>query len=210
MYIKWSSRELNIKIVYYGPAFSGKTTNLVQIFQRIVPEARSELVSLDTASGRTLFFDFLELKPRKIAGFVPKIHLYTVPGQPRYEASRKLVLRCADGVVFVADAQVERSWDNLCSWRQMKAQLEDQGIRWVNFPLVVQLNKRDIPTSVARAKFQEVMRFDTRYPLYETVAIKGEGVLATLGAIVDLVIARVQQEHDFIEKASDLEISWQL
>lgn len=197
-----------MKVVYYGPGLSGKTTNLTQIHKKIAPEARSDLVSLDTASGRTLFFDFLELKPKKIAGLTPKIHLYTVPGQPRYEASRKLVLRGADGVVFVADAQAEREAENVDSWHQMHKQLEEHGILRSDFPFVVQLNKRDLPNSVDAARFLEYMDFSKRYRLYETVATKGLGVLATLGAIVDLVIEHVQSESYAFETAQQEEVSW--
>jgi signal recognition particle receptor subunit beta len=197
-----------MKVVYYGPALSGKTTNLVQIFHKITPEARSELVSLDTASGRTLFFDFLELKPKKIAGLTPKIHLYTVPGQPLYEASRKLVLRGADGVVFVADSQPEREGENVHSWNQMHEQLDDHGLLRSDFPFVVQLNKRDLPNPVDRASFLQAMNFTRRFPLYESVATHGVGVLPTLGAIVDLVIEHVESEPYVFEAAQEQEVSW--
>lgn len=116
MFINWQQRELNLKIVYYGPALSGKTTSLEQIHARITPARRSQLVSLKTHEDRTLFFDFLQLELGKIEGLTPKIHLYTVPGQTYYEASRKLVLRGADGVVFVVDSSENRLADSLISW----------------------------------------------------------------------------------------------
>ncbi len=194
MYINWARRELNLKIVYYGPALSGKTTNLVQIHARVLPEARSELISLATAQDRTLFFDFLELKPRKILGLTPRIQLYTVPGQPRYEASRRLVLRGADGVVFVADSELNRLRDNVLSWCNMRHQLAQQGIAWAGFPLVVQLNKRDLPSAIALDHFVRAMRMDGRFPLLEARAIEGAGVLDTLRAIVGRVVTRVQRE----------------
>ncbi len=194
MYINWARRELNLKIVYYGPALSGKTTNLVQIHARVLPEARSELISLATAQDRTLFFDFLELKPKKILGLTPRIQLYTVPGQPRYEASRRLVLRGADGVVFVADSELNRLKDNVLSWCNMRHQLAEQGIVWAGFPLVVQLNKRDLPSAIALEHFLRAMRMDGRFPLLEATAIEGAGVLDTLRAIVGRVVTRVQQE----------------
>src|SRR5512135_2661399 len=124
MFINWSSREFNLKVVYYGPAMSGKTTNLEQIYQRMDPRRRSDLVSLKTSEDRTLFFDFLQLELGKIAGLTPKIQLYTVPGQVYYEATRKLVLNGADGVVFVADSQPNRLKDNVESWASLKAHLQ--------------------------------------------------------------------------------------
>src|SRR5512141_1581578 len=124
MFINWSRRELNLKIVYYGPALSGKTTNLEQIYKRMDPKRRSEMVSLKTSEDRTLFFDFLQLELGKVAGLTPKIQLYTVPGQVYYEATRKLVLNGVDGVVFVADSQPGRLKDNLESWRGLHEHLK--------------------------------------------------------------------------------------
>ncbi len=125
MLINWQSRQLNLKVVYYGPAMSGKTTNLEQIHARVDPNRRSELVSLKTSEDRTLFFDFMQLELGKICGLTPNIHLYTVPGQSYYEASRKLVLRGADGVVFVADSTAGRINENRKSWQDMIVHLEE-------------------------------------------------------------------------------------
>jgi signal recognition particle receptor subunit beta len=144
MHINWQLRELNLKIVYYGPASSGKTTNLEQIHTRVDAAHRSDLVSLKTYEDRTLFFDFLQLELGKISGLTPKIHLYTVPGQSNYEAVRKLVLRGADGVVFVADSAPERVNANLAAWQDMKSHLRSLNLSREHTPIVLQCNKQDL------------------------------------------------------------------
>lgn len=193
MFINWSRRELNLKIVYYGPALSGKTTNLEQIFKRVDARRRSDLVSLKTSEDRTLFFDFMQLELGKIAGLTPKIQLYTVPGQVYYEATRKLVLNGVDGVVFVADSQPRRLRDNLESWDSLKRHLEAYNRSLQVVPLVIQLNKRDSPFPISAEMFQRQIRA-TSYPIVRATAIEGTGVLDTLKAIVTSVVARVEQE----------------
>jgi signal recognition particle receptor subunit beta len=148
MYINWQSRELNLKIVYYGPAMSGKTTNLVMIHSSVDPQRRGDLVSLKTHEDRTLFFDFLQLELGLIGGLTPKIQLYTVPGQAYYEASRRLVLRGADGVVFVADSAEDRLGSNQQSWRKMVEHLSSHGMAFHDVPLVLQCNKQDLPSAL--------------------------------------------------------------
>jgi signal recognition particle receptor subunit beta len=193
MFINWQQRELNLKIVYYGPALSGKTTNLEQIYERVDPKRRGELVSLKTHEDRTLYFDFLQLELGKISGLTPKIHLYTVPGQTYYESSRKLVLRGADGVVFVADSAVDRLRYNLESWQDMKNHLSELNMSLSDLPLVVQFNKRDLPNAMLTSSLQNLLYINGS-PTFEAVAVQGQGVFDTLKAIINKVVSKVQRE----------------
>lgn len=192
MFVNWQLRELNLKVVYYGPALSGKTTNLEQIHQKVDPRRRGKLVSLKTAEDRTLYFDFLQLELGKISGLSPKIHLYTVPGQAYYEASRKLVLRGADGVVFVADSAADRTDDNIESWKSMQAHLAALNLP-PNIPTIVQFNKRDVPDALPIPYLRRVLRLNGQ-PCFESVALDGKGVFETLKAIINGVVAQVQRE----------------
>jgi len=194
MYINYARRELILKIVYYGPALSGKTTNLVQIHRHVDPSHRSELLSLKTTEDRTLYFDFLELRLGKIVGLNPRVQLYTVPGQPHYEATRRLVLRGADGVVFVADSQLQRMKDNLESWIAMRNHLGSYGIQFPGLPHVVQLNKRDLPGIVSPNLFRRALGLDLDEPVVEAVAANGTGVQAPLRSILEEVVSRLRQE----------------
>ncbi len=193
MHINWQLRKLNLKIVYYGPALSGKTTNLEQIHKSVDPRRRSELISLNTHQDRTLYFDFLQLELGEIAGLTPQIHLYTVPGQAYYEASRKVVLRGADGVVFVADSATNRLRHNLKSWHQLKVHLVSLGMPMETFPIVVQFNKQDLPKAMSPTVLQNVMHTQN-YPAFAAVAVAKEGVFETLKAITRRVISQVQSE----------------
>ncbi len=193
MHINWQLRKLNLKIVYYGPALSGKTTNLEQIHKSIAPQKRSELISLNTHQDRTLYFDFLQLELGKISGLTPQIHLYTVPGQSYYETSRKVVLRGADGVVFVADSAPSRLSYNLKSWHQLKAHLVSLGMDIATFPIVIQLNKQDLPDAMSPAVLRNLHRANI-YPAYPAIAIKRQGVFETLKAITRSVICQVQSD----------------
>lgn len=193
MHISWQLRELNLKIVYYGPALSGKTTNLEQIHARVDPRRRSDLVSLKTQEDRTLFFDFLQLELGKIGSLTPKIHLYTVPGQTCYEASRRLVLRGADGVVFVADSSISRLEDNLKAWKSMYVHLASLKISTQTLPLVVQLNKQDLRNALPIEKLSALMRLNGQ-PVVRAVATRGDGVLDTLKLITRGVMALAQKE----------------
>lgn len=193
MHINWQLRELNLKIVYYGPASSGKTTNLEQIHLRIDPSHRSDLVSLKTYEDRTLFFDFLQLEMGKICGLTPKIQLYTVPGQVRYAGVRKLVLRGADGVVFVADSAPVRANANIVAWHDMVTHLMANNLSMEDTPIILQANKQDLlgaldlPDIFYLLKIREITSFPAK-------AIYGEGVLDTLKAITRSVIAKVQRQ----------------
>src|SRR5688572_6904942 len=147
-FINYSSREINCKIVYYGPGLCGKTTNLHYIFEKTAPEAKGKMISLATETERTLFFDFLPLTLGEVRGFKTRFHLYTVPGQVFYDASRKLILKGADGLIFVADSQAERLEANLESLDNLHTNLAEQGQDIDNLPLVIQYNKRDLPNAL--------------------------------------------------------------
>lgn len=194
MFINWQLREMNLKIVYYGPALSGKTTNLEQIHARVDPRRRGELISLKTQEDRTLYFDFLQLELGKIGGLSPKIHLYTVPGQTYYEASRKLVLRGADGVVFVADSAASRAKDNLESWQSMKMHMAALDMPFHEIPIVVQFNKRDLPMVMPTPVLQNMLSLNGTISTFEAIAYQGKGVFETLKAIINSVVNKVQQE----------------
>jgi signal recognition particle receptor subunit beta len=193
MFINWQLRQINLKVVYYGPALSGKTTNLEQIHAKIDPTKRSDLVSLKTYEDRTLYFDFLQLELGKINGLTPKIQLYTVPGQAFYEASRKLVLRGADGVVFVADSGSNRINENIESWQNMHKHLVSLGLSSDNLPIIVQFNKQDLPNALP-APFMTNMMNCQKYRTTPAVANIGQGVFDTLKAIIAGVVANLQKE----------------
>lgn len=193
MFINWARRELNLKIVYYGPPLSGKTTNLIQIHEHVDPRRRGELISLKTSDDRTLYFDFLRLDLAKIGGLTPRIHLYTVPGQPTYEASRRLVLRGADGVVFVADSAADQVDNNLDSWASMQRHLNSFSEPMDRIPMVVQLNKRDLPNALPGEVLRNMLQLNG-LPSFEAVAVRGDGVFDTLKAIVHKVVSGLQRE----------------
>lgn len=193
MFINWKLREINLKIVYYGPALSGKTTNLQTIHAKTNPNIRGELVSLKTRGDRTLYFDFLQLELGQIAGLKPRFNLYTVPGQIYYIGSRKLVLQGVDGVVFVADSQRERLKANAEAVRDMAENLRTLGFDPRAMPLVLQCNKRDLPNIAPVPLLQQRLGL-SRMPCFESVATQGTGVFDTLKAIINLVVAQAQQQ----------------
>jgi signal recognition particle receptor subunit beta len=193
MFINWQLRQINLKVVYYGPALSGKTTNLEQIHARIDPNRRGEMVSLKTYEDRTLYFDFLQLELGKISGLTPKIQLYTVPGQAYYEASRKLVLRGADGVVFVADSGSNRINDNLESFHNMKKHLVALEMPISDLPIIIQFNKQDLPNALPPLFLQSLLNCHA-YKTIPAVAYKGQGVFDTLKAIIAGVVTNIQKE----------------
>ncbi|MEW6685744.1 MAG: ADP-ribosylation factor-like protein [Candidatus Edwardsbacteria bacterium] len=185
--INYSSREINCKIVYYGPGLGGKTTNIRYVYSKIAPEARGKLISLATELDRTLFFDFLPLDLGTIKGFKTRFHLYTVPGQVFYNASRKLILKGVDGIVFVADSQVERLEANVESMQNMIENLSEHGLVLDNIPFVMQYNKRDLPNIVSVEELQR--QINQRGVLeFEAVATMGYGVFETLKAVSKSVI----------------------
>lgn len=186
-FINYAAREINCKLVYYGPGLCGKTTNLQQIYARVDPGAKGKLISLATETERTLFFDFLPLELGTIRGFKTRFHLYTVPGQVFYDASRKLILRGADGVIFVADSQLERLESNIESLENLETNLRDQGQELAAMPFVIQYNKRDLPNAVSVADLQDALN-GRKAPYYEAVAAKGAGVFETLKGAAKLVL----------------------
>ena len=191
-FINYSSREINCKIVYYGPGLCGKTTNLQYIFKKTNPEHRGKMISLATETERTLFFDFLPLSLGDIKGFKTRFHLYTVPGQIFYDASRKLILKGVDGIVFVADSQIERMDANIESFENMKINLKEQGYDLANIPYVIQYNKRDLPNVVPVSELKKVLNVDG-VPDFEVVAAAGGGVFETLKAVVKLVLIELKK-----------------
>jgi len=186
-FINYSSREINCKIVYYGPGLCGKTTNLQYIYKRMNPDARGKMISLATETERTLFFDFLPLSMGEIRGFKTRFHLYTVPGQVFYDASRRLILRGVDGVVFCADSQLTRVDANLESFDNLKINLHDQGYDPDRIPLVLQYNKRDLNGVASVSELHALLNY-RNVPEFEVVATTGVGVFETLKAIIKLVL----------------------
>ena len=165
-FINYSSREINCKIVYYGPGLCGKTTNLQYIYNKTNPEAKGKMISLATETERTLFFDFLPLSLGEIRGFKTRFHLYTVPGQVFYDASRKLILKGVDGVVFCGDSQIERMEANIESLENLSSNLQEQGYDLAKLPYVVQYNKRDLPNAIPMAELEEALN-PTKVPSFE-------------------------------------------
>jgi mutual gliding-motility protein MglA len=191
-FINYSSREINCKIVYYGPGLCGKTTNLQYIYNKTNPEAKGKMISLATETERTLFFDFLPLSLGEIRGFKTRFHLYTVPGQVFYDASRKLILKGVDGVVFVADSQIERMEANIESLDNLGTNLAEQGYDLAKIPYVVQYNKRDLPNAAPMAELQEVLN-PTNVISFDAVATIGTGVFDTLKAVAKLVLTELRR-----------------
>jgi hypothetical protein len=186
-FINYAAREINCKIVYYGPGLCGKTTNIQFIYDKTGTGAKGKLISLATESERTLFFDFLPIELGTIRGFRTRFHLYTVPGQVFYDASRKLILKGVDGVVFVADSQEARMDANIESIRNLKENLREHGVAIDKVPYVLQINKRDLPTAVAVPEIEKALRIKDE-PVFEAVASRGSGVFETLKAVVKSVL----------------------
>ena len=193
-FINYSSREINCKIVYYGPGLCGKTTNLQYIYRRTNPEQKGKLISLATETERTLFFDFLPLALGDIRGFKIRFHLYTVPGQVFYAASRKLILKGVDGVVFVADSQIERMDSNLESLDDLSINLREQGYELEKLPFAVQYNKRDLPNVIPVADLDRSLN-SRSVPWFEAVAVTGKGVFETLKAVAKQVLFELKKHY---------------
>jgi signal recognition particle receptor subunit beta len=191
-FINYAAREINCKIVYYGPGLGGKTTNLKWVYGRSSPTSRGKLISLATETDRTLFFDFLPLDLGTIRGFKTRFHLYTVPGQVFYDASRKLILRGVDGVVFVADSQAARMEANVESLRNLQANLKEQGYDLNKIPYVLQLNKRDMATAVPVEEMKRLLVIKNE-AVFEAVASTGVGVFDTLKAIARMVLVELKK-----------------
>lgn len=191
-FINYSSREINCKIVYYGPGLCGKTTNLQYIYNKTSPTAKGKMISLATETERTLFFDFLPLSLGEIRGFKTRFHLYTVPGQVFYDASRKLILKGVDGVVFVADSQIERMEANQESLENLRDNLKEQCYDIEKIPLVLQYNKRDLPNAAPVEDLSRMLNYLQR-PEFLATATSGFGVFDTLKEVAKLVLQELRK-----------------
>jgi signal recognition particle receptor subunit beta len=199
--INFARREVNCKIVFYGPGLSGKTTNLEIIHKKVPDTARGNLTSIATEQDRTLFFDFMPLDLGQVAGMKTKLFLYTVPGQVYYDSTRKLVLQGADGVAFIADSDPNRMNDNLESFRNLERNLKDYGVDIKKLPVVIQYNKRDLPGALSVPELNAKMN-SIGAPTFEAVAVKGEGVMQTLKGISKLVVDRLNEEYAPVKSAA--------
>jgi mutual gliding-motility protein MglA len=191
-FINYMAREINCKVVYYGPGLCGKTTNLQFIYERTNPDAKGKMISLATETERTLFFDFLPLSLGEIRGFKTRFHLYTVPGQVFYDASRKLILKGVDGVIFVADSQLERMEANLESVENLRTNLAEQGYDLDKVPYVIQYNKRDLPNAMELPELRKALN-PSGVPDFEAQARTGVGVFDTLKAVSKLVLTELRK-----------------
>jgi signal recognition particle receptor subunit beta len=190
-FVNYHTKEINCKVVYYGPALGGKTTNIQHVYQRTSHANKNNMVTLNTENDRTLFFDFLPLELGEIRGFNTRFHLYTVPGQVFYEASRKLILRGVDGIVFVADSQLERLEANIDSFLDLKKNLINQGLDIQKIPIVFQWNKRDLPNTTPIKDLEEKLNA-LGVPSFETSAVDGAGVFESLKMISKLVLLNIK------------------
>jgi signal recognition particle receptor subunit beta len=195
--INMTAKEITVKVVYYGPALSGKTTNLQQLHQMLDPASRGKMVTLDTVDDRTLYFDFLPIEFGTSSGFSVKIKLFTVPGQVMHKSTRKVVLSGADAVCFVADSQKSAASANAYSWRDMEANLKANGIDFDAIPKVVQFNKRDLPDVKSLAEIRKAWGETATYP---AVALRGEGVLETFRELLRALYRSLDERHAFATK----------
>lgn len=192
--INFSAREINFKIVYYGPGMSGKTTNLKKIYEQVPADAKGEMVSLATEDERTLFFDFLPIDLGKVNGFKTRFHLYTVPGQVFYNSSRKLILRGVDGVVFVADSSPKRLRANAESLRNLRENLDEYNLSLGEIPYVIQINKCDLPDALPAEMIRQVLDPKGEIQFFEAVAQEFKGVREPLRAVSQLVFEKLAQK----------------
>ena len=186
-FVNYNAKEIHCKVVYYGPSLGGKTTNVQWIFQKTTTDPKSKLMTLNIENERTIFFDFLPLSLGEIRGFKTRFHLYSVPGQMVYDASRKLILKGLDGVIFVADSQIERMEENLQSLKNLKTNLEQQGCDIHQMPLVFQYNKRDLPNVMLVNELRsELNKYNA--PDFEASAVQGVGVFESLKTLSKKII----------------------
>ena len=190
--INYSSREINCKIVYYGPGLCGKTTNIQYVYNKVDPGTKGKLITLATEMDRTLFFDFLPLELGTVKGFKTRFHLYTVPGQVYYDASRKLILRGVDGIVFVADSQAARYDANIESLYNLHENLEEYKLKTDEIPFVLQYNKRDMDDVISVEELEQELNPE-EFPSFEAVAVNGEGVFDTLKCVAKGVLKKLSQ-----------------
>ncbi len=192
-FLNYSTREINFKIVYYGPGLSGKTTNIKTIYEKVKDENKKKVVSLETETERTLFFDWFPLYLGTMKGYKILFHLYTVPGQIYYSSSRKLIMKGVDGIVFVADSQRERFEANIESLIDMQENLEEYHIDFDSFPYVLQLNKRDMPNALPANEMMYALRKKGE-PVVEAISLRGDGVVETLRCISKLIMILVKSK----------------
>jgi len=192
-FINYAAKEINCKIVYYGPGLGGKTTNLQHIYNKTAPDRRGKMISLATEADRTLFFDFLPLDLGTIRGFTTRFHLYTVPGQVFYDASRKLILKGGDGVVFVADSQVDRMEANIESIRNLELNLEEHGFDLRAIPYALQFNKRDLPSVMPVDEMYRMLNYK-REPTFVGIATQGTGVFDTLKSVAKQILVELRKK----------------
>jgi mutual gliding-motility protein MglA len=191
-FINFAAREINCKIVYYGPGLGGKTTNLQIVYDKTADKQKGKMISLATETDRTLFFDFLPLDLGTVRGFKTRFHLYTVPGQVFYDASRKLILRGVDGVVFVADSQEERMDANVEALENLQENLQEHGYDFMKIPYVLQLNKRDLPSAMPIEVLKKEL-VKKAEPVFEAVAFQGTGVFETLKDVAKQVLTELKK-----------------
>jgi signal recognition particle receptor subunit beta len=191
MFINWKLREINLKIVYYGPSLSGKTTSLQYIHSRTKPERRGELISLKTREDRTLYFDYMQFEMGEISGLKPRFNIYTVPGQVYYRGTRKLVLKGVDGIVFVADSQITRLNENVEAIKDLYEDLNELGFVPSEVPLILQCNKRDLPEIMPVPTIKQNLGLNG-IPTFESVAVDGVGVLDGLKTIINKVVTKAR------------------
>jgi len=191
-FINFPAREINCKLVYYGPGLGGKTANLQWIYEKTGAAQKGKMISLATETDRTLFFDFLPLDLGTVRGFKTRFHLYTVPGQVFYEASRKLILKGADGVVFVADSQEERLDANFETLENLREHLKEHGLEFETIPYVLQLNKRDLPNAMPVEELKKQLQAKGE-PVLEAIAVQGVGIFETLKEVAKLVLAELKK-----------------
>lgn len=199
VYIDIQHREVTLKLVYYGPALSGKTTNLQQLHQRMLNHAGSELVTLDTRDDRTLFFDLLPLEFETEGGFKIRLKLFTVPGQVIHNATRKIVLQGADGVAFIADSRVAQTRNNNESFANLKQNLRDNGLSFDDIALVIQFNKRDLPGIRSDAEVERIAS-KGKEPIFTAIALEGQGVAETFKGLASLSWQKLESKFNFSER----------
>jgi len=190
-FINYATKEINCKVIYYGPGLGGKTTNIQYIYENTQQEHRGKLVTLSTENERTLFFDFLPLSVGDVRGYQTRFHLYSIPGQTFYEVSRQFILKGVDGIVFVADSQPERMEANIESFESLEKSLDSQGYDLGKLPFVFQYNKRDMPGAVSIKELEATFN-PMKRQYFEAVANRGKGVMETLQCISQLVIKELK------------------
>ena len=191
-FINSQKKEINCKIVYYGPDFSGKATTLRHIYEKTAPGNRGKIVSLSDEQDRTLFFDFLPLSMGKIKDYTIRFHLYTVPGQVLYDSARKLILRGIDGVIFMVDSQIERLEENLESWKHLQANLASHDVDFHTVPMALQFNKRDLPKTLPTTEMRQLFNH-RNLPEFETTATKGRGVMECFQSVAKQVLKELKK-----------------